>query len=236
LAVALPFLPGSPTTADLLWGAASGASGGLGVAVLYRAFAIGPVSIAAPVISLIALCMPVMFGLAFGERPSALAIGGMALAACAFPLLSLTGENGRIGLAPSRKVLRLALLSGVLVGGFLVLVRRIGSDAGLVPLVVARLTTVALFAVLVLARRERLAPPRDALRSTLGSGLLDSLANVAYFVALRGGALAIVGTIVSLAPAATVLLARLVLRERWSAPQRWGLVLAGAAIACVTMG
>jgi uncharacterized membrane protein len=68
------------------------------------------------------------------------------------------------------------------------------------------------------------------------AGALDSVANVAYFVAVRVAPMALVAAIVSLAPATTVLLARVIFRERWSAPQRWGLALALAAGACISLG
>jgi uncharacterized membrane protein len=132
-------------------------------------------------------------------------------------------------------VIPVALASGVLVGGFLVSVGRISSDAGFLPLVVARTTTMILFGILLLARR--LSPwPAGAVRPTFLSGMLDVFANVTYYLAVRHGNLSIVGTIISLAPAATVLLARLVLRERWNARQRVGLVFAAVAIVCVSLG
>jgi len=235
-----PLMPGTPTREALLWAMAAGASGGLGVALLYRAFARGPVSVAAPVISLVALLVPVGFGLLSGERPREIGVAGIALALAAFPLLSRPASDAHSHAstrAPgARGVVTLAILAGVLVGGFLVLVRRIGPHAGFVPLVVARLTTVALFAVLIAVRREPFRVPRAVRGPTLGSGVLDSLANVTYYLAVHGGALAILGTIVSLAPAVTVLLARLVLHERWSVAQRAGLVLSAAAIVCVSLG
>ena len=103
------------------------------------------------------------------------------------------------------------------------------------PLLMARLVTVVVFLALVVARRER-AWPAAGVRATLAAGLLDSFANVMYFIAVHHGALAIVGTIISLSPATTVLLARLVLSERWTVHQRAGLAFAAAAIVCVSLG
>src|SRR5712691_12394240 len=78
--------PGVTRTADLAWGAAAGASGGLGVLLLYRALAGGIVSTAAPLISMIALTVPVAVGLASGERPGVLPLLGVALGCVAVML------------------------------------------------------------------------------------------------------------------------------------------------------
>lgn len=49
LALLLPLLPAaSPTPSDFLWGAAAGLTGGVGVALLYRALAIGVMAVVAP--------------------------------------------------------------------------------------------------------------------------------------------------------------------------------------------
>src|SRR2546422_7395614 len=49
LALILPFLaPASPSRPDLLWGAVAGLTGGIGVALLYRALAIGTMAVVAP--------------------------------------------------------------------------------------------------------------------------------------------------------------------------------------------
>ena len=236
LCIAAPFIRGVALPVDYVWGGAGGLCGGLGVALLYRALAIGPVSVAAPVVSLVALSLPIVVGVALGERPAPLAILGMAFAAGSFPLISNTGQReGPRDPRARRSMIAISLVSGVLVGGFLVCIGRVSRDAGLAPLFAARLTTVVVFAVILLVRRVP-AWPTGVVVPTLGAGFLDSFANVAYFVAVRSGPLAIVGTIVSLAPATTVLLARLVLRERWTIPQRFGLVFAGAAIVCVSLG
>lgn len=235
LAVATTFIPGAASRADLVWGAAAGISGGTGVALLYRALAIGPVSVAAPVISVSMLAVPLVAGLAFGERPSALALIGVSLAAPALLLITRAASHG--GATPaSSPVLGVSLASGVLLGGFLVIIKRIAPEAGLAPLIVARLSTVAVFAALIAARRGAWFPPAGARQSTLVSGLLDSLASVAYFIAIHRGSLALIGTIISLSPATTTLLARAVFGERWSRPQQAGLALAAASIVCISLG
>jgi len=237
LCVAQVWIHGAPAPADFGWGLAAGLCGGTGVALLFRAYAIGPVSIAAPVISLVSLAVPVIAGIALGERPSSLAIGGIVLAAGAFPLLASTGERfDPRGVHAVARVVGIASASGVLVGGFLVFMSRVSLSAGLIPLFASRLVTVALFGTILGVRRAPFWPAASARRPTILSGLLDSFANVGYFIAVHHGALALVGTIISLSPVSTVLLARLVLRERWSVPQRWGLALATTAIVCVSLG
>jgi len=87
-----------------------------------------------------------------------------------------------------------------------------------------------------LALRLPLRPPAGASLVASAAGVLDSAANVAYFIAVRGAPMALVSALVSIAPATTVLLARVFLGERWSVPQRWGLALALAAGACISLG
>lgn len=254
LLVAWPFAGGEWVAADVAWGTAAGVFGSLGVALLFRAYAIGPVSIAAPLISLIALSVPIVVGVMLGERPSAIAITGIALAAAAFPLLARAHPahaaripevsvgphmppviGGSAQATSGRGMIQIAIVSGLLVGGFLVAIGRVSSGAGLFPLVVARVTMLVLFGAILLARRER-AWPAQASGATTASGVLDSLANISYFVALHHGALTLIATIISLSPAVTVLLARFVLHEHWTPSQRAGLVLAGTAVVCVSMG
>ena len=49
LALMLPVLPpASPTRLDLVWGAAAGLTGGVGVALLYQALSVGAMAVVAP--------------------------------------------------------------------------------------------------------------------------------------------------------------------------------------------
>jgi drug/metabolite transporter (DMT)-like permease len=70
----------------------------------------------------------------------------------------------------------------------------------------------------------------------LTAGALDSSANLAFVLAVQRAPLVLVSALVALAPAATVLLARLTLGERWTAAQVAGLVLALVAGVCISIG
>src|SRR6185437_5796787 len=73
------------------------------------------------------------------------------------------------------------------------------------------------------------------LAAAIGSGVLDASANLCYVLATRAGLLGIAAVLTSLYPGITVLLARIVLRERMQAVQRLGLLLAGVGVVLVTL-
>ncbi len=89
LLVALPFLPDAMVSPrDWVWGIVAGLSGGIGVALLYRALAVGTMAVVAPVTAVCAAMIPVLFGFAMGERFLPLTIAGIALAFVAIVLVS----------------------------------------------------------------------------------------------------------------------------------------------------
>jgi drug/metabolite transporter (DMT)-like permease len=233
--LALPFLPpASPTTADLAWGAATGLAGGIGIAFLYRGLAVGVMSVVAPVTAVCAVIIPVAFGVARGERPTLRATAGVALALVAIVLISQSGEveeGKREGTG-----VPIAIASGIAIGIFLVCLERTGPSAGLWPLVPARVVSVSFIAVAGLLAREKLLPRRQSWSIVLGGGALDMAANVLYLIAVRQGPLAIVATLTSLYPAGTILLARVVLRERLRLVQQAGVACAILAIVLIVSG
>ena len=237
LGIGMPFMPGAPTPADLAWGAAAGTCGAAGATLMYKALALGPMSLASPVFSLIGLCVPVLFGLAAGERPTTIAWLGVALAALAIPLLSTTGEGpGHFPRAHVRRTLAVSIAAGLVIGWFLVFVARIGATAGLLPLAFARGVAMALIGGWYLVRRQSLVPAAPARVPALAAGALDSTANVTFLIAVHMAPLVLVSALVSLAPATTVLVARFALHERWTRMQGAGLLLALAAGACISLG
>jgi drug/metabolite transporter (DMT)-like permease len=234
--VALTFTSGDATAADMAWGAGAGVAGGLGVMIFYRALAAGVMSIVAPVTAVTSTAIPVAAGLALGERPSALALAGVALAIVAVALLSRETPGAREQGAPLRVVLPSALLAGVGFGGFFVLIDQTGDDAGLWPLVASRSTTLVLVTLIALATHRSLGIPRGARAATVGTGVLDMAANTFFLLATREGLLALVSVIVSLYPASTIALAQIVLGERLERHQVVGVVAAGVAVTMIAAG
>ena len=237
--VAVWLVPGSRlVAADLGWGAAAGAVGVVGVVLLYRGLAIGPMSVVAPLTAVLSAVVPVVVGTARGDRPGSLAIAGMVLA---LPALVAVGRPVARGGAVSISwaALAAALCAGVSFGGFYVLLAQTGPEGGAWPLVTQRAASVVLLlAGLPLAASVATAPvlPRGgALRLGLAAGVTDFAANLTYVLATHRGLLALVAVISSLYPATTVLLARAVLDERLSRDQGAGLVLAVVSVTLIAL-
>jgi uncharacterized membrane protein len=231
LAVLIPLMPpATPSAGDFAWGAAGGLAGGCAIALLYRALAIGTMSVVAPITAVCGAILPVVAGLILGERPSLPTGIGMVVALVAIILVSQENKQapGPGPRAPGTAI-RLALLAGVAIGFFYLALAETSPDAGLWPLVSARAVSVTLFGLAVIAGRHTLRMPGPLAGLVIAGGVLDMLANALYLLATRGGPLSVVVILSSLYPASTVLLARIVLKERLSPPQVAGVV--GATIA-----
>ena len=102
----------------------------------------------------------------------------------------------------------------------------------------ARLANCAVVLAAVVLVRAKPAG-RDAggrvLVAALASGVLDASANLFYVLATRAGLFGVAIVLTSLYPGITVLLARVVLRERMHAIQRLGLLLAAVGVVLVTV-
>jgi drug/metabolite transporter (DMT)-like permease len=232
--LALPLFPAPfPSAANALWGAGAGLTGGLGVALLYYGFAVGRVSVIAPVTAVCSISIPVVVGMGLGERPGPLALAGIGVAIASVGLISRYQDPRGTARRGDRSLV-IGLACGVVIGGFFVCLARAGNASGLWPLLIARAaSTVALAAAAVVAKAP-LTLPRSVLPVVISCGALDMLANALYLIAVREGPLGLVATLASLYPASTVLLARVVLRERLQPVQSVGLACAGAAIVLIT--
>lgn len=228
LALAVLLLPPATLAAPALaWGALAGVASAVGITLFYGALARGPMSVVAPVAAVCGLSVPVLAGLGLGERPPAQALAGVVLAAAAVVLVSRGGTP--VLAARDTRGVRLALGAGLAIGAFYVVLGRAPPSAGLWPLVAARAVATALLATLVAVRGRPPTPTGPALATIAACGLLDALANLLYVLAVRGGLLSVVAPLASLYPAATVLLARVVLGERVRAIQMAGLAVAALA-------
>lgn len=229
---------------DFVAGAVGGLFGAVGLVMLYRSLARGPMSVVAPVTAMAASIVPILAGLALGERPGGAALLGIAVALAAVLLITRVGpgavaddDHGRGRAEVSASVVGTAVASGALFGLFFVCLHATGDDAGLHPLLGARLASVLLLGTLVATRGEglgRALSGRGAL-AVAAAGVGDMVANVLYLAALRHGLLAVVSATTGLYPAATVLLAQTVLDERMRRTQLVGLATAGLAAGLVAL-
>jgi drug/metabolite transporter (DMT)-like permease len=235
LVALLPWLGGRVGPADLGWGAAAGVAGAAGLVVFFRTLARGVMSVVAPVTAVTAAAVPVLVGLAGGDRIDLWAALGILLALAAVVLVSAEGGLSALRTARPASVPP-ALLAGSMFGLFFVLLDRTSDDTGLTPLVTARLASVALAVGIALVGRKPMRASRPAVPLVVASGIGDMSANALFLLATQQpGQLAITGVLASLYPVSTVVLAQVVLRERLAAAQMAGLGTAVAAVVLITL-
>jgi uncharacterized membrane protein len=224
---------------DLVFGALAGAANVTGLALLYRGLAGNAAGVVAPVTAVVGALVPVAWGLARGERPSVVVLAGAASAIAAGAVIAR--EPGRAGPARFAAGAAHAVAAGGALGTSLVLFASTSDDSGMWPVLTARAAAFVLVVAVFAWYRSRRAA--SASRSggrwrelSVGAGLLDVGATAMLVLAVRRGLIVVVAPIASLAPAFTVLLARVVLHERLHPRQRFGLALALAALVLVAAG
>ena len=251
-AVVLVFYRGSgPSSAVLLWGAVAGVGGALGTLSLYRGFAVGPMTVVATTSAVLAAVVPAVVGIVEGNHLSAPTATGLAIAVPAIALISwqASPSGWERGDSPSgwergdsrdtdRRGLRAGVLFGVLAGiGFGVIsvgLDRAGGHHGAWPVIISQ--AVATVLVLPWLRQVKGHTVRPGLAPAVGAGILATASNVSFVLATDRGELAVIGVMVAMYPAATILLARIVLRERWSRTQIAGFAVAAGAIGLISAG
>ncbi len=229
-------LPGEAGRLDLTWGALAGVGNGLGGAFLYRGLALGRMGVVGPVSAVGAAAVPVVVGVLGGERPAVLVWAGIVLALPAIWLVARepAAEDGLAVTADG-------LLEGVLAGaGFGLLFAAMGQvpdSAGYAPVLVSQVVGVGSIVVLAVVMGGSWVPRhRTEVWGGVGSGLLSVAAVTGFLLATQQGLLAVSAVLASLYPAATVLLASLLLREPIHRGQAVGLALCAGSVVCVALG
>lgn len=259
VAAALPFTAShQPGAGALAWGAAAGLGGTLGAFALYLGFRHAAFSVAAPISAVGAAGFSVLAGLLLGERPTALAMTGIALALPAIVGVSASaaGEGpGAAGEGPgaaekspgaaggadgTRKNAATSAGAGVIAGaGFAVLfigLNRAGPGSGLWPVAATQVAELAVaFAAAVATRNVGLPGARPRWLALI-TGAAGAAGTILYFFATHEGFLAVTAVLTSLYPAVTIVLARTVLGERLTALRLAGLALAAACVALIAAG
>src|SRR5439155_6134166 len=220
-----------PADLDALFAIPAAISGTLGFYAYYRGMAVGAMSIVAPIAG-ISAALPVIFGIATGDRPSlwqwlgiAAALGGVFLAS------REPRRGGKVAAGVG-----LALLAAIGFGGYFPPMHVAGKADFWWASLFFRMTSTSIILAAVAIRRPSLAvaPIQVPLLALIGIG--DMLGNLLFAAASTSGLVSITSVLASLYPIVTVVLARLVLRERVARSQEAGIALTLAGVALISAG
>lgn len=231
LAMAAALAPAPPGAGTMAVLALGGLSSAVGVVTGYRALAMTKMGVVAPILAAAAV-VPVLWGLALGERPAVLQWVGVVAALLGIVLISrpapeVTGEQRAV----NRTGVLLAVVAALGVGGMLVALNGGATGDPYWPVTVVRCSATLCIVAFVVVTRPRLSLRRAAAPTLLVIGLLILAANAAFAAASARADLSLVGVLGWLGPAVIVLWARVVLHERLR-PLQWfaaALVLVGVA-------
>jgi drug/metabolite transporter (DMT)-like permease len=220
-----------PAPRDMLWGGLAGLAGATGLIMFYSALTIGQMGIVAPVSAVLTAGLPVIFSAFTEGLPSLMQLGGFVLALLAIVLIS------RPERAKGRPAgIWLALLAGCCFGCFFILISRVNHVETFWPLAIARFTSVLFLLVVVWVRRQQQVLSRTTITPlVLLAGTLDAIGNAFFVLASHAGRLDIASVLSSLYPAATVLLATIILRERMTRIQAIGILVALVAVPLISI-
>ena len=218
-----------PPPSSLAWAAAAGVAGAGGIAALYRGLAIGSAAIVAPTAAVITAALPVIFNGITAGLPHPSQLAGFIAAIIGIWLVARAGGES----TALSHGLRLAIIAGLGFGGFLILIAQVRSEFVFLPLAVTRTMTLVAALGLLLVRGVAV-PALTANPVALVAGVLDAGGNVLFLFARQHTRLDIAAVLSSFYPVATVVLSRVILRERVSATQWLGAGVCLAAVALIT--
>ena len=236
--VCVALLKGSalPPAHSALWGIAGGTVSGVALLAFYFALAGGHMGSAGLLCAAVpAVVSQLTEGLARWPQ-----FAGFAMAAVAIWLIASVSDEGVAG---SHRVTMLAAVSGLGFGIYFVALKQAGLSGVLWPTACARVGSagicVLLFLLSFVLRSGPLRGPvqlnRNALLWIVGGAALDISGNLCFMQSTRLGRLDVAAVLASIYPAGTILLAAVLLKEKTSARQRWGMALALPAVVLITL-
>lgn len=221
-----------------LWipAALAGIFGAASYPMFYRALAIGPIGVAAPILAMGAVG-PVLWGIfAAGETPSIAQIAGLGVATAGVVMVSRQrhepgGAQRRYAAIPS------ALIAIVLMSAMFIALDTASEQSGLWGVSAQRSVSlpILVIATLLLLRGTRPFGQRN-LRAVAPIGIADTAALLAFGYAAQLGDLSLVIVLSSLYPVVTILLARFILGEHLALIQRLGAVIAFVGVLAIVLG
>jgi drug/metabolite transporter (DMT)-like permease len=223
-----------PDFQSILLSIAAGALGTVGIVLLYLAMTQGKMSIAAPVSALLAAALPVVVGTMTQGFPGYLKLLGFGFALAAIWFISQSGDGVK-NIFTHLSDLRLPLLAGLGFGLYFVLMNSATHETTFWPMVFARTAGMIVVALFILIRRDSFTVVPSAWPVIILNGILDVGGNFFYVLAGQVGRLDISAVLSSLFPGSTVILAWIILKERLTRTQWFGIGCALIAIILFTV-
>jgi drug/metabolite transporter (DMT)-like permease len=218
-----------PSRQALWWSLAAGALAGIALAVFYSALATGKMGLTAPVAAVLSAAIPAAVGMISEGLPGKLPILGFALAGTGIWLISRSEDGGR------PQGLGLAVLSGLGFAGYFLCIKQAGAGSALWIAGFSRASSFVVTAAVVVFGQhlERIMPSSAAL--ALFAGCVDVSGSWLFVRAMQSGRLDATVVLSSLYPAVTVLLAWILLKERFSRWKTVGVVTALMAVPMIAL-
>jgi uncharacterized membrane protein len=224
---------GSLSAEGAAWGVLSGVGSGVGLSFLYRGLSSGRMGVVAPTSGVLAALVPAAVGVLTGDRPSLPAWVGIALAV---PATFLVAREPVAARSSGSSGVVLGLVAGCGFGvGFAAIAKAPEAD-GFWPVALSLVVGAAVVVVGAVAAGSDWVPRNATAALSTSTGILAAAALALFLASLDHGMLAVSAVIAALYPAATVLLAITVLRERVHRAQTVGLGLCTVAVALVAAG
>lgn len=246
LSLALATHAALPPLPSLLWGCAAGASGATALALFYHILSCGHMGLKTAISALVGAAIPALLDVALEGWPHPLQAAGFTLAALAIVLF--TWEGGSFvwdrGMAQ-------AAFCGTAFAGFFLFTRQAGPVSPFWLACSTRVAALSLLGPALLILRPALpdyaaitgrAPtgPAAQLRRGIALAILCGACDVSgtllYIFATRYGRMDVAVILSSLYPGVTVLLAALLLKERFTPQRAWAMFAALAAVPLIAAG
>jgi drug/metabolite transporter (DMT)-like permease len=213
------------------WAIAAGVVGVLSVGAFYQALATGTMGVVAP-IAASGVIVPLVVGVAQGNRVGGLQVAGIALAVIG--VVAASGPDLKQG--SSVRPIVLAVLAAAGFGAGVVFIAQASRTNVVMSLLTLRITSVGCLAVAAVVLRRKPQVSRTDLPALAVIGIFDLAANAAYASSTTRGTLSLVAVLASLYPAVTVLLARQLHSERLTSVQAGGATAAVLGAVLIAAG
>jgi drug/metabolite transporter (DMT)-like permease len=231
IAIAVAIVAHPPHDPAVLLAIPAAISGTLGLYAYYRGMITGTMSVVAPIAGASAI-VPVVFGIATGDRPSPAQVTGIATAIVGVVLASQEHQEGERRVAAG---VGLALLAALGFGFYFPPMHAAGSADPWWSSLIFRATATLLVVAAVAIRRPPVRLGGRRLAFVVAVGVGDTLGNLLFAASSGFGLVSLTSVLASLYPVVTVALAAVVVGERVSRAQKIGIALTITGIALIAI-